>query len=100
MADGSDARVPLTDGNCEPEPLTAGNDDGWEAPLDDGGAVADAGPGGPFTAGNGELLLGCAPPDTGGNGLCAHAAPIGAASAVSTTGTRSPRTIKIISLCR
>jgi hypothetical protein len=78
--------------------LNAGNDDDCDAALDDG-VVDDAGPDGPLTAGNGELLGDGAPPDTGGNWLCARAAPIGAASAaVSTTGTRSPRAITIISL--
>ncbi len=50
MPEGSDVRVPLTDGNGEGEP-TAGNGD------DCGALVEDAGPEGPLTAGNGELPL-------------------------------------------
>ena len=105
--DGSAAWAPLTEGNCEPEPPTAGNDDVGAAFAEaDGAAGADADGAdvdGPLTDGNGELPLGCgcaAPPDTGGNAPCAHAAQAGAASIVSTMGTRSPREITIISLYR
>ena len=80
------------DGNGEPEP-TAGNGE-------DCGVLVEAGPEGPLTAGNGELPPDGAAPETGGNGLCARAAPIGAASAANTIGTRSPRTITVNSLCR
>jgi hypothetical protein len=103
LADGSDARAPLTEGNCELELPTAGKDDVGAAPADADGADADGADAGvPLTEGNGELPLGCAcaAPDTGGNAPCAHAHPTGAASAVSTMGTRSTREITIISLCR
>ncbi len=81
------------DGNGEPEP-TAGKGE------DCGALVDEPGPDGPLTAGNGELPPDGAAPETGGNGLCAHAAPIDAASAAKTIGIRSPRAITINSLCR
>ena len=81
--------MPLTEGNGEPEP-TAGNCEDCGAPVDDPGSE------GPLTDGNGELPADGAAPETGGNGLCAHAAPIGAASAANTIGTRSPRAITVI----
>ena len=86
---------------------TRGNDDVGAALVDvedaDGADAGGAEPDGPLTDGNGEPPFGCgwaAPPDTGGNAPCAHAEATGAASIVSTTGTRSPREITIISLYR
>src|SRR4051794_1460354 len=73
VPDGREARAPLTEGNCEA-----------------GAAVPDQAP---LPAEKGEPPLGWAAPETGGNGLCAHAAPTGAASTVRTIGTRSPRAI-------
>ena len=81
------------DGNREPEP-TAGNGEDCGALVD----VAD--PEGPLTAGKGEFPPDGVAPETGGNGLCAHAAPVGAESAANTIGTRSPRAITANSLCR
>ena len=81
--------MPLTDGNGEAEP-TAGNGEDCGALLD------DTAPEGPLTDGNGELPADGAAPETGGNALCGHAAPIGAASAANTNGTRSPRAITVI----
>src|ERR1700759_1767066 len=90
VPEGSEARAPLTEGNCEagaPPPDAAGADDAADPPP---------------TAGNGELPPDCgAPaPDTGGNAPCAHTEPTGTASTVSTTGTSSRRTITIMSLER
>jgi hypothetical protein len=105
LANGSDARAPLAGGNGELEFPTDGNDDAGAEPADADGEEADgADAADPPTDGNGELPLGCgrvwAAPDTGGNAPCAHADPTGAASTVSTIGTRSPREITIISLSR
>ncbi len=85
-------------GNGEPEP-TAGNDEDCGA-EDCGVLVDETGPEGPLTAGKGELPPDGAAPETGGNGLCAHADPSGVASAANTIGTRSPRAITVNSLCR
>ncbi len=82
--------MPPAGGNGEPEP-TAGNEEDCGAPVD------DPWPNGPFTAGKGELPAAGAPPETGGNGLCAHAAPTGTANAAAnTTAIRSPRAITVI----
>jgi hypothetical protein len=97
LPDGSDARVPLTEGNCAPELLTAGNDEDCELPPEDGDTACGAAADDPLTDGNGEAPLGWALPATGGKAPCAHADPTGAASTVRTTGTKSPRTITFIS---